>query len=261
VLLSYTSLALPVPGTAAPLKCGGGGVSCFRIFERYLMREIPEPLLEALTQGAAKLCHVWMIARRDSAVLAFSDHDRPLRFLGHDTEPQSAVTRGAIEAGIGVAASSQALSGLINSEAIRAEDIRAGLYDEADISLYVVDWTAPEHYVLIGSGRMARLEIEGGLSDLEGRFIAHIEGLSARLERVIGRRFSRTCDAALGDARCGLTEALPAPTCDKTYGTCRDVFDNLLNFRGFPDLPGEDVLSLYPRAGDMMDGAVRRMRA
>ncbi len=30
--------------------------------------------------------------------------------------------------------------------------------------------------------------------------------------------------------------------CDKQLATCRDVFGNLLNFRGFPRMPGNDVL-------------------
>ncbi|MGA0539256.1 DUF2163 domain-containing protein [Neotabrizicola sp. VNH66] len=37
--------------------------------------------------------------------------------------------------------------------------------------------------------------------------------------------------------------------CDKRAGTCRLKFGNLLNFRGFPFLPGEDWLTAYPRRG------------
>lgn len=34
--------------------------------------------------------------------------------------------------------------------------------------------------------------------------------------------------------------------CDKREATCRLKFDNFLNFRGFPDLPGEDWLAAFP---------------
>jgi uncharacterized phage protein (TIGR02218 family) len=30
--------------------------------------------------------------------------------------------------------------------------------------------------------------------------------------------------------------------CDKTLATCRDTFDNVMNFRGFPHVPGNDRL-------------------
>ena len=46
--------------------------------------------------------------------------------------------------------------------------------------------------------------------------------------------------------------------CDKRAETCRVKFDNLLNFRGFPDLPGEDWLVSVPRRDNDNDGASRR---
>jgi uncharacterized phage protein (TIGR02218 family) len=30
--------------------------------------------------------------------------------------------------------------------------------------------------------------------------------------------------------------------CDKSFATCRDVFNNVVNFRGFPSIPGNDRL-------------------
>jgi len=34
--------------------------------------------------------------------------------------------------------------------------------------------------------------------------------------------------------------------CDKTLETCRDKFNNVLNFRGFPKVPGEDQIFKFP---------------
>ncbi|TQS72649.1 DUF2163 domain-containing protein [Rhodobacteraceae bacterium] len=42
--------------------------------------------------------------------------------------------------------------------------------------------------------------------------------------------------------------------CDKRAETCRLKFDNFLNFRGFPHLPGEDWLLSYPDATGSHDG-------
>ena len=36
--------------------------------------------------------------------------------------------------------------------------------------------------------------------------------------------------------------------CDKNRNTCRDVYSNIINFRGFPDIPGTDRLMMYPDA-------------
>lgn len=42
--------------------------------------------------------------------------------------------------------------------------------------------------------------------------------------------------------------------CDKRADTCRLKFNNFLNFRGFPDIPGEDWLMSYPTRAGLNDG-------
>ena len=79
------------------------------------------------------------------------------------------------------------------------------------------------------------------------------------LDRVAGRTYGRTCDAVLGDARCGADLAgHPEAACDKRCATCCEVFGNGANFRGFPDIPGEDFLVLTPGEGGRHDGGSRR---
>lgn len=47
--------------------------------------------------------------------------------------------------------------------------------------------------------------------------------------------------------------------CDRMAGTCRSKFGNFANFRGFPDIPGEDWLTSYPvRSGRNDGGSLRR---
>jgi uncharacterized phage protein (TIGR02218 family) len=38
--------------------------------------------------------------------------------------------------------------------------------------------------------------------------------------------------------------------CDKRFATCRDRFDNTVNFRGFPHIPGNDFVISIPIAGE-----------
>lgn len=45
--------------------------------------------------------------------------------------------------------------------------------------------------------------------------------------------------------------------CDKRFETCRAKFANTLNFRGFPHMPGNDVLQARPVAGEPLDGSSR----
>lgn len=45
--------------------------------------------------------------------------------------------------------------------------------------------------------------------------------------------------------------------CDKSATTCRMKFNNFMNFRGFPHIPGEDWLTAYPKAGQPNTGGRR----
>jgi uncharacterized phage protein (TIGR02218 family) len=46
--------------------------------------------------------------------------------------------------------------------------------------------------------------------------------------------------------------------CNKSAATCRSKFANLLNFRGFPHIPGEDWLASYPVPDRPATGRARR---
>ena len=46
--------------------------------------------------------------------------------------------------------------------------------------------------------------------------------------------------------------------CDKRMATCRKKFNNLLNFQGFPDLPGEDWVMAVPKKSKANTGGSRR---
>lgn len=223
------------------------------------MRQLPISIASALEAGAAHLCHVVILTRKDGQVLGFSDHDQVLIFKDISCLPNEAISLGAASSELGVDGETQAaFAGCVSASSIRAADIKVGLYDEARLDTYIVNWQVPSDYVLTGSGFITEIECRGGIDDEKGQFIAHVAGLNAPLDRVIGRQYSHLCDAALGDDRCGLSASVIAGrACDKRYATCRDIFENRLNFRGFPDIPGEDYLSLYPQDSQTMDGRSR----
>ena len=154
---------------------------------------------------------------------------------------------------MGVQPGTAALSGALDHAAVSEAELEAGAWDGAAVECRRVDWERPELFVSLWRGRIARVTRTGE------RFEAEVEGPLALLDRVAGRTYARTCDAVLGDARCGADLAgRPGAVCDKRFATCRDVFGNAVNFRGFPDIPGEDFLLLTPQGGGRNDGGSRR---
>ncbi|WP_396594214.1 DUF2163 domain-containing protein [Brevundimonas sp. R86498] len=214
------------------------------------MREIPEELVTRIESGAAALCHVWIITRADGLRLGFTDHDRDLTVDGVVCRAASGWTQGAAEAAEGLAAGSLAIGGVLDDERIAEADIAGGLWDGARIVLWRVDWSRPDLRMSLGTGTLSRIRREG-----EG-FVAEVDGPLAALERVVGRTYSRSCDAVLGDSRCGVEPEGRA--CDKRLETCAGVFANALNFRGYPDIPGDDFLTAVPVTGGRHDGGSRR---
>lgn len=216
------------------------------------MRDVPEELAARIESGAAMLCHVWLVRRRDGGVLGCTDHDRDLTVDGVVCRAATGWTAGAAEGAVGLAAGAAAVSGGLDDVRLTAGDIDAGLYDGAGVELWRVDWTAPELRVRLWVGTLREIRREG-----EG-FTGELAGPLAALERVVGRTYGRDCDAAFGDGRCGVDATdFPGQRCDKRWETCRGVFGNGARFRGFPAIPGDDFLTAYPADGGRHDGGRR----
>lgn len=219
------------------------------------MRAIPADLAARIESGAATLCHVWLLTRRDGSVAGFTDHDRDLDHGGVVCLASAGWTAGAADAALGVSgAGAMAVAGVLDAEVLAEADLAAGLYDGARVECRRVDWSAPTLFVSLWTGAIARVRREGEA------FTAEIEGALAGLDRVAGRSYGQLCDANLGDARCGVPPDHPAfeGGCDKRYDSCSARFDNTLNFRGFPFVPGGDFLTLVAARGDRNDGKSRR---
>lgn len=215
------------------------------------MRHIPEDMAARVESGAATLCHVWRLERADGAVSGFTDHDRDLVVDGLVCRAGSGWTAGAGESAVGLAAGSVSAAGALDDAVICEGDVAAGLYDAAAVELWRVDWERPELRVRLWAGTLGRIRREGG------GFVAELEGPLAKLERVVGRTYGRMCDARLGDGRCGVVVE-PGAVCDKRWATCVGQFANGVNFRGFPDVPGDDFLTAWPAGSARNDGGSRR---
>ncbi len=221
------------------------------------MRVLPPPIAAATAPGAVgRLATVWILSRLDGTVMGFTDHDRPLTLQDVTCAPQTGLSPGPAQAELGPRPGTAQVQGLLDTAALTEADIAAGLYDRARITAYRVEWTAPQTSAMVlWRGRIAALERTGS------GYLAHVAGPLADLGVVTGRTYQRRCDAGLGDSRCRVDLTLVPPgaaTCDKAWTTCRDRFGNLINFQGFPDLPGDDFLAVYAADSPANTGGSRR---
>jgi len=162
------------------------------------MIDIPAALQARLDAGATTLAWCWVITRRDGAVFGFTDHDRSLSAAGVACEPESGFSPGSARSEAAFSPARAAVFGALNSDRISAADLDNGVWDGARVEVYRVDWSEPDLFFRAFTGEI------GAVKRGETGFEAEVAGLSARLDRLITRVFSRTCDAELGDGRCGV---------------------------------------------------------
>jgi uncharacterized phage protein (TIGR02218 family) len=162
------------------------------------MKEIDPGLAAHLATGATTLAWCWRLTRKDGASQGFTDHDRDVAFDGTTFEAAAGFTASEIKDALGLSVGNLEVSGALSSAHLAEGDLAAGLYDDAKIEIWRVNWQAPHQRVLMRSGSLGEVK-RAGLA-----FSAEVRGLAHYLNQPKGRLFQYTCDADLGDTRCGV---------------------------------------------------------
>lgn len=168
------------------------------------MKVLSSGLQAHLESGATTLCWCWRLVRRDGAVLGFTDHDKALVFDGTTYEASAGLSASDIKDGIGLSVDNLEVAGALTSDALNEDDLAAGRYDDAQIEIYRVNWQDVGQRVLMRTGSLGEVRRSGAT------FAAEVRGLQHYLQQPKGRLFQYTCDADLGDGRCGVDVSSPA---------------------------------------------------
>lgn len=276
------------------------------------MRSASVGMTSHLAGECTTLATLWKLTRRDAQVFGFTDHDADIIYDGITYEAATGYTPSAIDTTADLAVDNLDVQGVIVSDTLTDEDLRAGLWDECDVEI------AKINYANVADGVV--WDRKGNLGEVRtGRvaFSAELRGLAQHLQQNIGRVYTASCNADFGDARCGANKAIYTVTgsvtgvssnrifadssrteadhyfryglltwtggansglsmevkaflnaggafelqnempyniipgdaysvyagCDKTLATCKAKFSNVINFRGFPHVPGADAIS------------------
>lgn len=160
------------------------------------MRVLSSGLQDHLDSGATTLCWCWRVTRNDGVAFGFTDHDRDLSFDGTSFEASTGFTGTEIAGAIGLNVDTLDVEGALKSDRLNEADLVAGLFDNALIEIYRVNWQDPEQRVLMRYGNL------GEVSRSRHHFRAEVRGLAHELQQPKGRIIQFGCDADLGDGRC-----------------------------------------------------------
>jgi len=162
------------------------------------MKQLPAGLQAHLDTGATTLCWCWRLTRKDGERQGFTDHDRDLTFDGTTFEAAAGFSASEIKDAVGLSVDNLDVTGALSSERLAEADLAAGFYDDAKVEIFRVNWQAPAQRVLMRTGSLGEVRRAGTM------FTAEVRGLAHYLQQPKGRLYQFTCDADLGDARCGV---------------------------------------------------------
>lgn len=157
---------------------------------------LPPELAAHLGRAVTSVCHCWRLTRADGQVTGYTDHDRTITLEGLVFQPQSGLTASEARSSLGLSVDTVDVEGALSSDGIRDIDIAGGLYDDASVETFLVNWRAPEQFALL------RKAIIGKITRSDGRFVAELKSPTHALDQPRGRYVARACDAELGDQRC-----------------------------------------------------------
>lgn len=269
-----------------------------------------------------KLAQCWRIERTDGVTQAFTSFDLPLKVDGITYNPANSFSASQLASDTEMSVADVELLGAVNTDDISAANLLAGVYDHAEVELFLVDWSD-----LSLPRTIVRRGWIGNISQSGNQFKAELRGLAQRIQQPVIDSYSAECRVDLFSTKCGVNRAAFAengtvtgltdgslgassdnrvfftsvtsfsdgyfdygeidwtsganigrtveirshlasgrielwesmglditagdgftiyPGCDKSIDTCRGKFNNILNFRGEPYVPGNDAVLAYP---------------
>jgi uncharacterized phage protein (TIGR02218 family) len=162
------------------------------------VKQLSSALQAHLDSGVTTLCWCWRLTRADGIKLGFTDHDRDVTFDGTTFEAAAGFTATEMCDSVGLSVDNLEVTSALSSERLSETDLTAGLYDDARVEIFRVNWAALEQRVLMRAGSL------GEVRRASGAFAAEVRGLAHYLQQPKGRLYQFTCDADLGDGRCAI---------------------------------------------------------
>lgn len=174
------------------------------------MKNISDNLLQHLKNEITTLCTCWKVIRKDGKIYGFTDHNQNINFENTLFLANSGYTASNIKTSSGLnvdnleitsnlAGVSTSYNDVLNSSIISEIDLATGLWDQAEIQIFMLNYND----LTMGKIWLKRGNI-GEVTSGRTSYTAELRGLSQALQQNIGRLYTPSCIANLGDSKCGV---------------------------------------------------------
>jgi hypothetical protein len=162
-------------------------------------KTISSALRDHLDHETTRLCTAWRIERRDGQSFFFTDHDGDLVYGGNTYLAATGFDRTAISNDLTFAVDNLDLVGITDPGQINETEIRAGLFDGADVYIFLLVWDDPDTHgeLKLRKGKLGQTRLTP-----HGYFTAEIRGLAQPLMQNTLQLITPECRVDLGGAAC-----------------------------------------------------------
>lgn len=164
------------------------------------MRTLSPQLAAHLLNGHTTLTRLWRIQRVDGQIIRLCDVNKGVLFSGELYLPDSGFSASAVEFSLNGDVSNATFSIAFTDSVISRDDLRRGLYDNAKVELFWVN------YEDTTQGGIIALRGAVGQTDYTNELVGSIElnGLWRQGAQDIGQVYTPHCRADFCDAKCKL---------------------------------------------------------
>ena len=162
------------------------------------MKTISMDMRDHLDEDVTTLATCWQIIRRDGTTFRFTEHDRDLIVDGENYLSFAGYARTSISTDEKLSVDNLDVQGFLDALGITEDDVRAGLYNRAEIRMFLVNWAN----TAMGDIRLRRGWIGDMITTRTGLFKSELRGLASVFQQPVLELFGPECRADLGDSRC-----------------------------------------------------------
>lgn len=209
------------------------------------LRDIPSELQNHLSDDSTTMANCWKVTRNDGVVFRFTDCDVEVQLSDGIYTPISSGSASAIENTADLSTANLTITQILDSEYITIDDINAGLFDGARISIYWVNYKDPgQGIITLFVGFFGEITMRD-----DNDFDVELKSISTKLEQTVVRQYTQQCDAELGDSRCGVSGELYTVSGEITSVVsnkkfkCMSVTDTSIDISGETTLDRRSTLS------------------
>lgn len=181
------------------------------------MKSLTPAFTAHIREPVTTLAVCWRIEKNDGELVLGTQHDRDIAVtvsqhaivdLTGVYRAQAAITGSDVRSGSDMSVDNMEVEGATPAAAdtsgevvidLTVHDIEAGTLDNAPVTVFLVNWNAPDDgQAILRRGRLGALA-----RDSDGRYRTEVRGLSQLLSQNIGFVYQETCNVVrFGDSRC-----------------------------------------------------------